>query len=74
MKSPNKGCIQLAKRKRKKWIKGAIKRPGALRRKAKRAGKSITAYCSQKNLSTRTKKQCALAKTLGKLRRRKRKR
>jgi len=28
----------MAKRKKKKWIKGAIKRPGALRAKAKRAG------------------------------------
>jgi hypothetical protein len=64
----------LARKRKKKWIKGAIKRPGALRRKAKRAGKSISSYCAQGNLSTRTKRQCALAKTLGKLRKRKRKR
>jgi hypothetical protein len=44
-------------RRKKKWIQGAIKRPGALRRKAKAAGKSISAYCSGKNLSTRTKRQ-----------------
>ena len=48
----------------KKWIQGAIKRPGALKRKAKAAGKSISAYCAQSGLSTRTKRQCALARTL----------
>jgi len=50
----------------KKWIQNAIKRPGALTEKAKAAGKSISEYCSQDNLSSRTKKQCALAKTLKK--------
>lgn len=49
---------------KKNWIKGAIKRPGALTKKAKAAGKSITSYCSGKNLSTRSKQQCNLAKTL----------
>jgi len=39
------------------WIKGAVKRPGALTRKAKAAGKSISAYCKQSNLTTRTKRQ-----------------
>ena len=52
----------------KKWIQKAIKRPGALKRKAKAAGKSIGKYCSSKNLSTRTKRQCNLARTLKKLR------
>lgn len=52
----------------KKWIQGAIKRPGALTRKAKAAGKSISAYCAGGNLSTQSKRQCALAKTLKKLR------
>lgn len=46
------------------WIAGAIKRPGALTAKAKAAGMSITAYCAQKKLSTLTKRQCSLAKTL----------
>lgn len=52
----------------KKWIQKAIKRPGALTAKAKSAGKSISAYCAGANLSTRTKRQCALAKTLAKIR------
>jgi hypothetical protein len=49
---------------KKNWISGAIKRPGALTKKAKAAGKSISAYCSSKNLSTQSKRQCNLAKTL----------
>lgn len=49
---------------KKNWIKKAIKRPGALTKKAKAAGKSITSYCSGKSLSTRSKQQCNLAKTL----------
>lgn len=49
---------------KKKWIKGAIKRPGALTRKAKAAGMTIVQYCAQKNLSKRSKQQCRLAKTL----------
>lgn len=53
--------INMAK---KNWIKGAIKRPGALTKKAKAAGKSITQYCQGSKLSTRTKRQCNLAKTL----------
>jgi len=48
----------------KNWIAGAIKRPGALTAKAKRAGMSIDEYCAKDNLDTRTKRQCALAKTL----------
>lgn len=48
----------------KNWIKGAIKRPGALTKKAKAAGKSISSYCARGKLSTQTKRQCNLAKTL----------
>ena len=61
--------------KRKKWIAKAIKRPGALRRKAKRAGKTVEEYCRtlSPKASTRTKRQCALAKTLKKFARKKRK-
>lgn len=51
---------------KKNWIQKAIKRPGALTKKAKAAGKSITSYCSGGGLSTRTKRQCNLAKTLKK--------
>lgn len=55
------------------WIKGAIKRPGALTRKAKRAGKTVAQYVAgpPKGISKRTKRQIALAKTLRRLRRRK---
>lgn len=50
----------------KDWIKGAIKRPGALTKKAKAAGMSITEFCSRlgPKADTRTKRQCSLAKTL----------
>lgn len=49
---------------KKNWIKGAIKRPGALTKKAKAAGKSISSYCAGDKLTTQTKRQCNLAKTL----------
>jgi len=56
-----------------KWIGDAIKRPGAFSAKAKAAGKSTGAYARQvlkggSTASTRTKRQAALAQTLGKLR------
>jgi hypothetical protein len=58
------------------WIKGAIKRPGAFKKKAKAAGETTAEYATQvlkkgSKASTRTKKQASLAKTLGKLRQRK---
>lgn len=58
---------------KKKWIKGAIKRPGAFTKKAKAAGMSVSAYASKvlkkgSKADTRTKRQAALAKTLGKMR------
>ena len=53
----------------KKWIQGAIKRPGAFRKKAKKAGMSTSAYASKvlskgSKASTRTKRQASLAQTL----------
>jgi hypothetical protein len=50
----------------KKWIQGAIKHPGALTRKAKAADMSLSAFMAHppKNVSTTTKRQIALAKTL----------
>lgn len=60
------------KRRKKKWIQ-KLKR-GTLTRAAKRSGKSISAFCAQKNLSTVNKRRCAAARTLRKLRKRKRKR
>ena len=60
--------------KKRNWIKGAVsKHPGALKRKAKAAGMSTTAY-AKKHASDpgRTGKQARLAKTLGKMRGKKR--
>ena len=54
----------------KKWIKGAIKRPGALRKKlGVKKGEKIPASKLQAKPgdSTRTKKQKALARTLRKM-------
>jgi len=48
----------------KNFIKGAIKHPGALTAAAKAAGKSISQFCAQGNLSATNKKRCSLAKTL----------
>ena len=58
---------------KKNWIKGAIKRPGAFKAKAKRAKMSTSAYGSKvlkkgSKASKRTKQQARLAKTLGKMR------
>ena len=68
------------KRKRKKsskkdWIKGAIKRPGALRKKLKaKPGKKISKAALKKPTRSKnptTRRQANLAITLGKLRKRK---
>lgn len=50
----------------KKFIHGAIKHPGALTRKAKAAHESVAAFIAHppKNITTQTKRQIALAKTL----------
>jgi len=58
----------------KNFIAGAIKHPGAFKAKAKAAGMSTSAYASKvtkkgSKASTQTKRQANLAKTLGKLRR-----
>jgi len=45
----------------KKWMAGAVKRPGALTRKAKAAKMSLNQYCSGQHyqgLSTLSKQQC----------------
>ncbi len=51
------------------WIKGAIKRPGAFRKKAEEAGMSTKAFADQviankEDYSTRTGQQAELAETL----------
>ena len=58
---------------KKKWIKDAIKRPGAFGKKAKEAGLSTAAYARKvtkkgSKASTRTKKQAHLSETLKKMR------
>jgi hypothetical protein len=71
----------MARRRRssRKWIQGAIKRPGAFKAKAKRAGMGTNQYARHvlrkgSKASTRTKRQAALALTLSKMNRRRRKR
>ena len=50
---------------KKLWIKGTIKRPGALTKKAKAAGKTVKAFCATRMKgSSRTARQCRMAKTL----------
>lgn len=55
------------------WIQKAIKHKGALTRKAKASGKSVSSFIkgSHKGATTQTKRQIALAKTLAKMRRKK---
>ena len=58
------------------FIKGAIKHPGAFRRKAKAAGMSTSAFGKKvlkkgSKASAQTKRQANLARTLGKLRKKK---
>jgi len=59
----------------KKWIQGAIKRPGALRKKlGVKPGKKISKAALKKATKSKnptTRRQANLAVTLGKLRKRK---
>lgn len=55
-----------------KWIKGAIKRPGAFRAKAEKAGMSTQEYARSVSAhpdkhDTRTVRQANLAKELGRM-------
>ena len=63
----------MMQRRKNDWISGAIKRPGAFRRKAAAAGESTAEYARNvlkagSQASTRTKRQANLAQTLGKMR------
>lgn len=51
-----------------KFIQSAIRHPGALTRKAERAGKSIREFCASGHHDTETVRQCNFAKTLKHLR------
>ena len=56
----------------KKWIQSAINRPGALTAKAKAAGMSLAAFEAHppKGISSTTKRQINLAKTLASMHKR----
>ena len=61
-----------------KWIKDAIKRPGAFTKKAEERGMTASQFASKvtsypDEYDTRTVRQANLAKTLSKLRKRKKK-
>jgi len=58
----------------KNWIKKAIKKPGAFKAKAKKAGMSTNEYAAKvlrkdSKASPTTKRQARLARTLAKMRR-----
>lgn len=54
---------------KKNWIAGAVKRPGALTRKAKAAGMGVQEFATKhQHDSGRTGKQAPLAKTFSKMR------
>jgi len=61
----------------RKWIKRAIRRPGAFTRKARAAGVSVAAFARRvranpRRYSTRTHRQANLAVTLRRIGRRRR--
>jgi len=58
----------MAKKQPKKWVQAADLHEGALTNKANAQGKTIEQYCSQPNLSSKSQKQCNLAKTFAKMR------
>ena len=63
-------------RKTKRWMQGAVKRPGAFTRKAKAAGKSVAGYAAAvksnpKGYSTLTRQQANFARTATRIARRK---
>jgi hypothetical protein len=60
------------KRRNKKWIQSANIKKGALTKKARSRGMSISEYCRQPNLTGKSKRQCALAKTFRKMGKRRR--
>ena len=59
----------MAKRKAKKWIQAAIKKPGAFSSASKRAGKSTAEFAAEKASAPGTLgRRARLAQTLAKLR------
>ncbi len=50
--------------KKKNFIKDAIKHPGSLTAMAKKAGKTIDAFCAQNNLTPAATRKCNLYKNV----------
>lgn len=48
-----------------KWMQSAVRRPGALTRKAEGAGESISRFCGHRH-DLQTTQQCNLARTFSK--------
>jgi len=62
----------------KKWIHGAVKRPGAFTAKARKAGMTVGAYATKvlkkgSKADARTKRQARLAQTFKKMGKRRKK-
>jgi hypothetical protein len=55
---------------KKNWIQGAVRHPGALTRKAEAQGMTPREFCAQgkDKLSPQSQRQCALMKTLNRVR------
>lgn len=47
---------------KKDWIQGAVKHPGALTKKAQKAGESLSEFMAAPHKDAQTNKQVALAK------------
>jgi hypothetical protein len=57
----------MAKKKPDKWIQKADLDEGALTQKAKNKGMTISQFCAQSNLTSKSKKQCRLAQTFSRM-------
>lgn len=72
LKGPTEKVLSQGHNEKKKWIAGAIKRPGAFTAKAKKAKMSVPAFAAKmKSAPGRTGKQARLAQTLSKMRKKK---
>lgn len=55
----------------KHWIQGAVKRPGALKRKAAAAGESLSEFMREPHKDPTTKREVNLAKLFRRFRKKK---
>lgn len=58
--------VWLERREKKDWIEDAVKKPGSLKKAAKRKKKSVSEYCLNPP-SSKAEKRCNLMKTLKRL-------